>query len=301
MEKKNKLGNIKYKKTSILSRILNFKFGFSKIFRVNLAIAMSFLIVLVIVAFAGDVIVKEGNLIVDNYLNITNALFSDGVASLPSFAFKDDIDTGIFRPATDTLGFTTGGTNSWRITNNGHLTPTLNNTYDIGMSSKRVKTGYFIQTVVGDIVEEYSYNHDFQYPLNSLVCIDVNGLEEVKPCSSQGEGTVLGVVNRLPYTETVIIGEDENGNAITQEFNFDVLGITIYGKHKIKVNGVVNKGDLLIQGNLGGVAVSFNQLMNSDPTILRTWGYIDGRVVGRALENYNSNDVGEINAFIGGK
>lgn len=53
-------------------------------------------------------------------LNVSNS-FSDGTAALPSIFFTNNVSTGIFRPALDTLGFSTNGTEKVRITSTGRL------------------------------------------------------------------------------------------------------------------------------------------------------------------------------------
>lgn len=111
MKKKNKLENVE-KKTSILSRIFDLRLNLSNVFRLNLAIAISFLVILVLGVVAGDITVKEGvlgvgttnptqTLSVIGGLNITG---SDGYPIL----FND----GTFK----TIGF---GTNSPNIAGYG--------------------------------------------------------------------------------------------------------------------------------------------------------------------------------------
>lgn len=59
-----------------------------------------------------------------SYLN-TNAIilgnFADGTATAPSFNFASDTNTGIFRPAADTLGFSTNGVEAFRISSTRSL------------------------------------------------------------------------------------------------------------------------------------------------------------------------------------
>ncbi len=59
MKRKDEFGKSE-RKTGILSKILNIKLSFSKIFRLNVAIALSFLIILVLSVTAGDITVKQG-------------------------------------------------------------------------------------------------------------------------------------------------------------------------------------------------------------------------------------------------
>jgi len=45
----------------------------------------------------------------------------DGTASSPVISFRDDLNTGIFRATTDTLGFSTGGLERMRINSSGNV------------------------------------------------------------------------------------------------------------------------------------------------------------------------------------
>tara|TARA_R110002020_G_scaffold350445_1_gene563836 strand:- start:3593 stop:5497 length:1905 start_codon:yes stop_codon:yes gene_type:complete len=59
-----------------------------------------------------------------NYLNTTALVsyaFSDGTAAQPSLRFASDGDTGVFRPASNTLGFSAGGSERMRINANGNV------------------------------------------------------------------------------------------------------------------------------------------------------------------------------------
>jgi len=66
-----------------------------------------------------------GTLTVDGSVgNLTSTgvfLAADGTASAPSYSFSSDTNTGIFRPGTDALGFTTGGTERLSITASGFV------------------------------------------------------------------------------------------------------------------------------------------------------------------------------------
>lgn len=44
-----------------------------------------------------------------------NFTYSDGTAAAPGLSFADDLNTGIFRAAADTLGISTGGTERVRV------------------------------------------------------------------------------------------------------------------------------------------------------------------------------------------
>jgi hypothetical protein len=50
-----------------------------------------------------------------------NIQLADGTAAAPSLNFANDTNTGIFRPTTDTIAFTEGGTEAMRIDSSGNL------------------------------------------------------------------------------------------------------------------------------------------------------------------------------------
>jgi len=48
-------------------------------------------------------------------------VLKNGSAALPSMAFEVDLNTGLFRPSADTLGFSTNGNERMRIADNGRV------------------------------------------------------------------------------------------------------------------------------------------------------------------------------------
>ena len=83
--------------------------------------------------FSGNVIV-EGNTTIDGNLNVSGdinasgvvisgitGLFDDGTEAAPSIAFASDPDTGIYKPATNEIGFSTNGGESLRIDSSGRV------------------------------------------------------------------------------------------------------------------------------------------------------------------------------------
>ena len=76
---------------------------------------------------------------------------SDGGASAPTLRFVDDTDTGIYRPASGQIGFTSNGT-AQIILKDGVLEPVTDNDVDIGSSSLEFKNAYFDGTVKTDVL-----------------------------------------------------------------------------------------------------------------------------------------------------
>lgn len=69
---------------------------------------------------------------------------TNGTASAPSYSFSSagNTNTGLFLPATDTLGISTDGTLRWKVNASGHLLAEADNTYDIGTSGNSPRSLY---------------------------------------------------------------------------------------------------------------------------------------------------------------
>lgn len=62
-------------------------------------------------------------------------LAGNGTAAAPTYSFSSDPNTGMFRSAADSIGFSTAGVEKWLINSSGALNPLISNTYDIGGST----------------------------------------------------------------------------------------------------------------------------------------------------------------------
>jgi archaellum biogenesis protein FlaJ (TadC family) len=65
-----------------------------------------------------------------------------------------------------------------------------------------------------------------------------------------------------------------------------MVPLALCGRVPTKVKGTINKGDMMVTSNIEGVAVA-----SDNPQI--------GTVIGKALENYDSEEVGTIEVVIG--
>ena len=74
---------------------------------------------------------------------------SDGSEGAPTLRFVDDTDTGIYRPASGQLAFTSNGT-AQVIFKDGVIEPVTDDDIDLGTSSKQFKDGYFDGTLETD-------------------------------------------------------------------------------------------------------------------------------------------------------
>ena len=72
---------------------------------------------------------------------------ANGTAALPTFAFVNDPNTGVYRPASDNLGFVAGGLqkaflSTTQLSVSANVNPGADNTYDLGTSSSRWRNLY---------------------------------------------------------------------------------------------------------------------------------------------------------------
>ncbi len=65
---------------------------------------------------------SEASISVVTTPNLNMGRFADGSASAPTLSFFTDTNTGIYRPGSDIIGFTTGGTERLRLDGSGNLT-----------------------------------------------------------------------------------------------------------------------------------------------------------------------------------
>jgi hypothetical protein len=65
-----------------------------------------------------------------------------------------------------------------------------------------------------------------------------------------------------------------------------VVAVALQGRVPCKVQGKINKGDMLVASDVPGVAVA-----NDNPKL--------GSVIGKALENYDSTEIGTIEVVVG--
>jgi len=68
-------------------------------------------------------------------------LAKDGTQALPSLTFAADTDTGLFRPAADSIGLAVAGVEQWRLVGTAFY-PVADNSEDIGTSTLGVKALY---------------------------------------------------------------------------------------------------------------------------------------------------------------
>ena len=135
-----------------------------------------------------------------------------------------------------------------------------------------LSAGSNLRATYADLAERFA--SDSMYDAGTVV--QIGGTAEITAVQSELSDDVFGVVsNTAAYLMNDGAGDDETHPAIA-----------LVGRVKVKVTGVVNKGDRLVSAGKGtaraaktGEATSFN-------------------VIGRALENKTTDDIGYVEAFV---
>ena len=120
-----------------------------------------------------------------------------------------------------------------------------------------------------DLAEKYLPDAD--YAPGTVVVF--GGEQEITQSTMANDRRVAGVISTMPawgMNEKLVGG----------------IFVALTGRVPTKVIGTIEKGDLIVSSNTPGVAMA-----NNDPKM--------GTIIGKALEAYNSGEVGEIEVVIG--
>ena len=170
----------------------------------------------------------------------------------------------------------TGANSMTTLTMGGNLTskailPDTTTTYDIGSTSKKYNTVHAKATSAqyADLAEVYET--DAEYEVGTVVVF--GGEKEVTISTEGNDPRVAGVISEKP---AYLMNSESAGQPVA-----------LMGKVPCKVVGHVIKGDMLsTDPNNHGVAKKTH-----DPQV--------GEVIGKALENYDSEEIGTINIVVG--
>ena len=163
-----------------------------------------------------------------------------------------------------------GGTMTGTLTSLNIL-PAADTTYDIGSSSYGYNTVYASATSAqyADVAE--IYETDAEYDVGTVVIF--GGDKEITVSSLGNDTRVAGVISENP---AYLMNDSATG-----------LPVALLGKVKCKVVGVIKKGEMLVtHSQHPGVGRS-----SLDPSV--------GAVIGKALEEYDSTEIGTINIVVG--
>ena len=165
-----------------------------------------------------------------------------------------------------------GGT----ITAGGSILPTGNATANIGSSTNQFNTIYARATSAqyADLAEMYCA--DATYTPGTVV--EFGGDQEVTITTETHSTRVAGIISTNPsYLMNSTIACENNS-----------VEVALVGRVPCQVVGTIRKGDRLVSSRIPGTA----QAMNRDL-------YEPGCIVGKALEDYNSNEPGIIEVAVG--
>ena len=170
----------------------------------------------------------------------------------------------------------TGANSMTTLTMGGNLTskailPDSTTTYDIGSTSKKYNTVHAQATSAqyADLAE--IYESDAEYEVGTVVVF--GGEAEVTISTEGNDPRVAGVISEKP---AYLMNSESEGQPVA-----------LIGKVPCKVIGHIVKGDMLSTDPANnGVAKKTH-----DPQV--------GEVIGKALENYNSEEIGTINIVVG--
>ena len=152
-----------------------------------------------------------------------------------------------------------------------NILPDTDASYDIGSLTKKYNTVFAKATSAqyADLAE--IYESDSQYEVGTVVIF--GGEKEITVSSMGADTRVAGVISENP---AYLMNNKATGQAVA-----------LQGKVPCKVIGQISKGDMLVtHSQHPGVARK-----GIDPKI--------GTVIGKALEEYNSNEIGTINIVAG--
>jgi hypothetical protein len=182
-------------------------------------------------------------------------------------AFAGSIAGPVTNSGTNSMGtLAMGGTLTTK-----NILPDTDASYDIGSASKKYNSIYATATSAqyADLAE--IYESDSEYEVGTVVIF--GGEKEITVSSMGADPRVAGVISENP---AYLMNSESEGQAVA-----------LQGKVPCKVVGQISKGDMLVtHSQHPGVARK-----GTNPAM--------GTVIGKALEEYNSTDIGTINIVAG--
>ena len=171
------------------------------------------------------------------------------------------------------------------LTDNGNLNETVFLTFadgatgnqgletDAGLTynpSTNILSTTASQANYADLAEKYVSDEEY---LPGIIVM-FGGLQEITIATEKTKA-VAGVISEKPAYLM--------NSGLTDSL---ALNVALQGRVQCKVKGNINKGDMIVVSNIPGVGIADN-----DPKL--------GTVVGKALQSYNSEEVGTIEVVVG--
>jgi len=163
--------------------------------------------------------------------------------------------------------------------NSGNISGTVlvnaggNGVGNIGSASGYFNTAHVKATSAqyADVAEKYVADQNYE----PGTVVEIGGSAEVTMTTQLRSTKIAGVVSTNPAFVMNSCETDPNA-----------VDVALLGRVPCRVVGTINKGDILCSSHIPGVATA-----DSTPTY--------GSIVGKALEQYNSNEVGIIEVLVG--
>ena len=165
------------------------------------------------------------------------------------------------------------------ITSNGILTSNIyntgGNTANIGSDTEPFGTVFALATsaLYADLAEMYSSDSHYA----PATVLEFGGEAEVTTTTHAVSSKVAGVVSTQP---AYVMNQCQKGKF--------TVALALAGRVPCQVIGTVKKGDLIVSSDVPGVGKTLDDEE-----------FKPGCVIGKALENYNSTDVGIIQVVVG--
>ena len=200
-------------------------------------------------------------------LEVSGTIKATSIEAATAGNVTGNLSGNVTSSGANTMGtLTMGGTFTSKA-----ILPDATTTYDIGSTTKKYNTVFAKATSAqyADLAE--IYESDAEYEVGTVVIF--GGEKEITVSSMGADTRVAGVISENP---AYLMNSEATGQAVA-----------LQGKVPCKVVGTINKGDMLVtHSQHPGVARKTN-----DPKV--------GTVIGKALEEYNSTEIGTINIVAG--
>jgi hypothetical protein len=173
------------------------------------------------------------------------------------------------------ITFTVAGTAIAGISTAGIFNQQSNGVGNIGSATTYFNTVFAKATSAqyADLAENYVA--DQEYPVGTVIMI--GGAKEVRSSSAYHSTKIIGTVSDKP---AYIMNSGLQAE--------HVVTVALTGRVPCQVVGTIQRGDLLVASELHGIA-----------TVLDPVSYQPGCVIGKALEEYNSEVPGIIEIVVG--
>ena len=187
------------------------------------------------------------------------------------------VDTGgpisIITTSNGNINLSPNGTGNVNIT--GNVMPGANATANIGSATLSFNTIFAKATSAqyADLAELYASDEE----IAPGTVVEFGGLSEVRQTTISHSTAVAGVVSTNPsYLMNSTLDAPHT------------VAVALTGRVPCRVTGTINKGDRLVASDQPGVA-----------TVLDNNLYQPGCIIGKALEDYNGTDIGQIEVAVG--